>query len=179
VEFPTRLTDGVVVLRPLEERDRDDVLETMRDRVVARWLNMPERPADGDFEEVLRGVREGRESRERLDLAITVAGEDRAVGGVIASLRPRGNWELAYLAGPHGRGRGLVTRGVRLVVGWLVDQGVGRIEVRTLPENGASQRVAERCGFVREGRERRSVWLRGERRDALVYSLLPDDPRPR
>jgi RimJ/RimL family protein N-acetyltransferase len=60
---------------------------------------------------------------------------------------------------------------------WLFAQGVGRIEVRTHPENGASQRLAERCGFQREGRERASIWLHGRREDALVWSLLPGDPR--
>jgi RimJ/RimL family protein N-acetyltransferase len=32
-------------------------------------------------------------------------------------------------------------------------------------------------GFVREGVERRSIWLHGRREDAIVWSLLPDDPR--
>ena len=32
-------------------------------------------------------------------------------------------------------------------------------------------------GFVREGRERSSIWLHGRREDALLWSLLPEDPR--
>jgi RimJ/RimL family protein N-acetyltransferase len=52
---------------------------------------------------------------------------------------------------------------------------VGRLEVRTHPENEASQRLAERCGFRQEGRERKSIWLHGRRCDALVWSLLPED----
>ena len=52
-----------------------------------------------------------------------------------------------------------------------------RLEVRTHPDNAASQRLAARCGFQREGLERRSIWLHGERHDAIVWSLLPGDPR--
>jgi RimJ/RimL family protein N-acetyltransferase len=37
--------------------------------------------------------------------------------------------------------------------------------------------VARSVGFVREGVERRSIWLHGRREDAIVWSLLPDDPR--
>ena len=72
-----------------------------------------------------------------------------------------------------------MTLAVRLLCGWLLDEGVGRIEVRTHPENLASQRLAERAGFTREGRERKSIWLHGERHDAVVWSLLPGDARPR
>jgi ribosomal-protein-alanine N-acetyltransferase len=70
-----------------------------------------------------------------------------------------------------------MTRAVRLVCDWLLTAGVGRIEVRTHPANEPSQRLAERCGFQREGLERKSIWLHGQRADAIVWSLLPSDPR--
>src|SRR4051812_39283674 len=130
---PTRLTDGVVVLRPLAEDDRDAVLETMGDDVVRRWLNMPAQPSPSDFETLLRTSRESAASGDRYDLSVLV--DDVAVGAVIASRRPRDNYELAYLAGPRGRGRGLMERAVRLLCDWLFSQGVGRIEVRTHPDN--------------------------------------------
>jgi len=171
------LSDGVVLLRALEPQDRESVLATMRDPHVRRWFNMPADPSDADFELLLAQTREGWERRDRLDFQITAPPEDVAVGAVIASQRVRDNWELAYLAGERGRGRGLVVRAVQLVCGWLFAHGVQRIEIRTHPENVDSQRLAERVGFRREGRERRSIWLHGQRCDALVYSLLPDDPR--
>ena len=70
-----------------------------------------------------------------------------------------------------------MTRAVRLVCGWLFEAGVGRIEIRTHPGNEPSQRLAERAGFQREGLERRSIWLHNNREDAILWSLLPDDPR--
>jgi RimJ/RimL family protein N-acetyltransferase len=174
---PTRLTDGVVVLRPLRKEDGDAVLATMRDPRVRRWLNMPSDPGAAEFATLLRTSRDGMASGDRIDLCVTLHGEDVAVGAVIASRRHRENYELAYLAGERGRGRGLMTRAVLLVCDWLFAQGVGRLELRTHPDNVESQRLAERCGFVREGRERRSIWLHGRREDAFVWSLLPDDPR--
>jgi RimJ/RimL family protein N-acetyltransferase len=56
-----------------------------------------------------------------------------------------------------------------------------RLEVLIHPENVASQRVAERCGFQREGLLRSHMLKRNsdERRDALVYGLLPDEFRGR
>jgi RimJ/RimL family protein N-acetyltransferase len=177
VDTPRELTDGGVVLRELRDADRAAVLATMRDPLVARWLNMPEAPGDRDFDALLRIARSGRASGDRLDFAVTEAGFDVSLGAVVASRRHRDNYEVAYLAGADGRGRGLMTRAVRLLCDWLFDEGVGRIEARTHPDNDASQRLAERCGFRREGRERQSIWLHGRREDALVWSLLPADPR--
>jgi RimJ/RimL family protein N-acetyltransferase len=136
---------------------------------------MPAQPSASDFDTLLHTSRESAASGDRFDLSVTVDGD--AVGAVIASRRPRDNYELAYLAGPRGRGRGFMERAVRLMCDWLFTQGAGRIEVRTHPDNIASQRLAERCGFVQEGRERSSIWLHGKREDAFLWSLLPGDPR--
>lgn len=174
---PATLTDGVVVLRELREADRAVVLSTMRDPLVATWLNMPAHPADRDFDALLRVVRDGRVSGERFDYTVTEAGADVALGAVIASRRHRDNYELAYLAGAEGRGRGLVTRAVRLLCDALFEEGVGRLELRTHPGNESSQQVAQRAGFRREGLERASIWLHGSRADAIVWSLLPGDSR--
>ena len=171
------LTDGVVWLRALEEGDREAALRTMRDPLVRHWLNMPAKPRSGDFDALLQTARHGAATGVRIDLAVCDRIGGEPVGSVVASRRHRENWEIAYMAYDTGRRRGLMTRAVKLASGWLFDQGVGRIEVRTHPENLASQKLAERAGFQREGVERKSIWLHGARADAVVWSLLPDDPR--
>jgi RimJ/RimL family protein N-acetyltransferase len=176
VKPPDTITDGVVVLRQLREGDRAAVLETMRDPLVQEWLNMPPEPGDRDFDSLLRTVRNGWRSGERFDYVIAERGEEEvSLGAVIASRRHRDNFELAYLAREAGRGRGVVTRAVSMVCDALLEAGVGRLEVRTHTANTASQRLAERCGFTREGTERRSIWLHGRRADAIVWSRLPED----
>jgi|SRR4051794_15208734 len=174
---PEKLTDGVVALRKIRESDRAVLLSTMADPTVRRWLNMPRAPRDSDFDSTLRVIRNGFASGDRYDYCVTEPPDDVSLGAVIASRRHRDNYELAYLARAEGRGRGLMTRGVRLLCDWLFAEGVGRIEIRTHPDNEASQRLAERCGFQREGLERRSIWLHNQRHDAILWSLLPDDPR--
>lgn len=174
---PDSITDGVVALRRMRESDRAVVLSTFADPLVRQWLNMPAKPSDSDFDSVLRTIRDGFASGDRYDYCVTEPPADVSLGAVIASRRHRDNYEVAYLARAEGRGRGLMTRAVRLLCTWLLDEGVGRIELRTHPENLASQRLAERAGFTREGIERQSIWLHSRREDAIVWSLLPSDPR--
>jgi RimJ/RimL family protein N-acetyltransferase len=177
VKPPDSITDGVVVLRKMREDDRAVILSTFADPLVRRWLNIPAKPSDADFDSVLRTIRNGFESGDRYDYCVTELPDDVTLGAVIASRRHRDNFEIAYLAPEAGRGRGLMTRAVRLVCDWLLEDGVGRIEIRTHPDNEASQRLAVRAGFQREGLERKSIWLHSERQDAIVWSLLPGDPR--
>jgi RimJ/RimL family protein N-acetyltransferase len=174
---PSTLSDGVVVLREFREGDRAVVLSTMGDPLVSRWLNMPRSPGDRDFDSLLRLAHNGRLTGDRFDFAVTEAGSDVSLGAVIASRRHRDNYEVAYLAGSAGRGRGVMTRAVALLCDWLFEEGIGRLELRTHPENAPSQRLAERCGFQPEGRERHSIWLHGRRTDAILWSLLPGDRR--
>jgi RimJ/RimL family protein N-acetyltransferase len=74
--------------------------------------------------------------------------------------------------------RGVATTAVRLLAGWALGPfGLLRLELFIEPGNHASPRLADRCGFVREGLLR-SRWERnGRRRDPLVYGLLSAELR--
>jgi hypothetical protein len=70
---------------------------------------------------------------------------------------------------------------LRLLSRWALTQpGVARLQLSTSLENTASQRVAERSGFQREGVLRSYNEVDGCREDAVSFSLLLDelDERP-
>ncbi len=70
----------------------------------------------------------------------------------------------------------MATRAVRLLSRWaLTELGLSRVQLGTYIDNYASQRVAERCGFVREGVLRSYIEVKGCRHDVVMFSLLPDD----
>jgi RimJ/RimL family protein N-acetyltransferase len=82
--------------------------------------------------------------------------------------------EVGYWLCREARGRGAATTAVRLVAGWAFRElGVGRLNLQTAPENLASQRVAERAGFTREGVLRAWLPTADGRRDSVMFSLLP------
>lgn len=85
--------------------------------------------------------------------------------------------EVGYWLCREARGRGAATIAVRLVSGWAFAQlGIRRLNLITAPENAASQHVAERAGFTREGLLRAWLPTAAGRRDSVMYSLLPNDP---
>lgn len=85
---------------------------------------------------------------------------------------------IGYWLTPNARGRGVATRAVRLISRWAFeDLKLARLELTCGPDNHASQSVAERCGFTREGVLRSHLPFKGGRRGTVIYGLLPGELR--
>ena len=81
---------------------------------------------------------------------------------------------VSILVLPRSRRAGIGREALELLVGWAQGElGLHRIEVHTLPENAAMQRLAEASGFTREGLLRDYMFERGRFVDNVVYSRLP------
>ena len=91
----------------------------------------------------------------------------------------RGVCEVGCWLEPAGRGRGLVTRAVRLMVDWAIDvRGMYRIEWHCRPDNTASSAVARRLGMHLDGVLRGEFNYQGVRHDTEVWSLIAGDRAP-
>ncbi|MEV1018877.1 GNAT family protein [Streptomyces sp. NPDC050264] len=117
---------------------------------------------------------------DRLDLAVT----DRATGELVGEV-VLNDWEPRHrrctfrtLIGPRGRGRGLGTEAVRLIVGHGFEVlGMHRIQLEAYADNERARHVYEKAGFVVEG-VRRHVELRdGVWRDEVLMAVLADEWR--
>jgi RimJ/RimL family protein N-acetyltransferase len=166
------LTDGVVELRPIDETDLGTIERAALDEELAPRFGLATRSAS----DYLAGYRAALAAGTAAAFGIRDADRAESVGQVIVEVRGAGRADLGYWLLAEARGRGLATRGVRLVSRWALEQpGVARLQLWTDPENRASQRVAERCGFQREGVLRAYGQVEGRRVDAVMYSLLPGD----
>ena len=75
-----------------------------------------------------------------------------------------------------GSRSGLAGEAVGAVARWLlVDQGFERLVLRAAPGNTASQRVAEKAGFMREGVARSAGFTNDGRVDLVVFGLVRSD----
>ena len=160
-------------LRPWRASDADVVWGTiLADAQVARQF--PESQGPDRIAEYL--LAPGRD--DRVGFAIVDA-HDAVVGGVAAQVnhRMRSAWVSYWLTAP-ARGSGLATRALLGLCAWLVARGTHRLELGHRLNNPASQRVAERAGFVREGVLREELEYDGFRYDTALMSRLPSDPVP-
>ena len=165
-------------LRPLSERDVAQLVEHQPDDEMRRWLTIRATRVTKEVAraDLVRPSEAGWRTGTMAHFAIYESASRRLLGTISLRFYRNEIAEVGYDLLPSGRGRGVATRAVRLVAAWAFDQlGVQRVELRTHPDNHASQRVAERAGFTREGIERSSRRLYDERHDCVVYSLLPAD----
>jgi RimJ/RimL family protein N-acetyltransferase len=170
------LRDGNLQLRPWTMDDVPAIVAACNDPEIQHWIPVIPRPyTEEDARAFIRGEVAGIGARQ---FAITENGA--VVGsiglGVNESLH---NAAIGYWCAVEARGRGLTTRALRLLSRYALDElAVERLELITDPDNVASQRVAEKVGFRREG-VLRSHLLHpdGRRRDSVMFSLLPGELR--
>lgn len=82
--------------------------------------------------------------------------------------------ELSYhVYSEEHSGQGIATEAVTLMTGYLFDRKKhNRIRLIIHPENAASKRVAEKCGYKYEGISRGAWFHRGRNHDVVVFAIL-------
>ena len=166
-----------VRLVPLGPEHLDAVAALLEDHEVLHFTRIPEPPPDNFPRTWLARYEEGRRDGTREAFA-AVDGGGEFLGLALAPDVDRvgREVELGYIVAAGARGRGVATQILGLLTRWAFDEaGALRIRLVIDVENPASERVAARCGYVREG-VMRSVHLKDDVRvDAGLWSRLASD----
>jgi RimJ/RimL family protein N-acetyltransferase len=161
-----------MVLREWREDDAPAVFDACQDPEIQRWMPIIPRPYT--MADALAFVRDeiGFGPHQ-----FAVVWEERVVGSTGLRIGQNETGEVGYWCAPEARGRGIIPRAVRLICRYAVDElGLGRVQLTADPDNLASQRVAEKVGFRREGVLRSHLrHPDGRRRDSVMFSLLPGE----
>ena len=108
--------------------------------------------------------------------AITLKGDDRAIGFVAAGEKRQGNVsEIGYMLLRAHWGGGIAAEAVSGVIDRLFAEGQRRVFADTDPENAASRGLLERLGFQLEGILRAEWETHIGVRDTALYGLLKDE----
>ena len=174
------LGDDVVLLRPWRKTDVPAQLGAFGDAVFQQFSDWAPRTPD-DARAGLVEHERARHRGEQIELAVVEPDDEEAVLGGCSLNRvdlEQGRAAVGFWLATDARGRGVATHAVRLIAGWaFAELGLARLELTCGPDNDASQRVAERCGFTREGVLRSHMPFKGGRRDTVLFSLLPGELR--
>jgi RimJ/RimL family protein N-acetyltransferase len=172
------LADDVVSLRPPAERDVDAITAACQDPDIPRFTRIRSPYTRDDAVEFVRRTAEHWREGTSAELAITDPATDGLLGmiGLVRLAAEREVAEIGYWVAREARRQGVASRAVRLVSRWaVVDLGVRRLELMTRLENVASQGVATRAWFTREGVLRSYVTLGCGLTDVVMFSLVPAD----
>ena len=166
------LEDEAVRLRPFTEADVQALVACLNDPEISRWTRIPFPYSEADARAFILSTNERA-------FAITDRRSGELLGGIGLRLATDRIGEVGYWVKRDARGRGVATRALRLVSRWALEgEALARLQLTAEPENVASLRVAGKAGFTREGLLRRYLDIGGERRDAFMFSLLPEELPP-
>jgi RimJ/RimL family protein N-acetyltransferase len=168
-----------ISLRPVREADLDTLYDA-HTAIAARGAYFP---LGVMSESTFRKEFAEKGFWQKTEGMLVIVSEKGDIAGHIEFFRPVSYWdafELGYqLYDEKHAGKGYVTEAVQLLVDYLFgNKKEHRIHLVIHPDNAASRRIAEKCGFTLEGTVRGAFFNRGANQDVLLYSLLRTDPRP-
>lgn len=164
---------GDSAIREYEPGDATALVRYADNRRV--WLNLRDR-----FPHPYTAVSAARwleqVALEKLTVSFAIATPKELIGGIGFVLGTdvfRDTAEIGYWLGEPFWNRGIATRAVRVFTDWGFERfALRRIFAGVFETNLASARVLEKCGYVCEGRLRKSILKDGRVLDELLYAVV-------
>jgi RimJ/RimL family protein N-acetyltransferase len=164
-----------LTLRPFGASDIGTILEVVQDAEMLRWMAWaPEQTPERARAWCTVYAHEDPEHQ----ITFAVEGESGRCDGSVALSRAvfdGGRAEIGYWIAPWARRRGYGTEAVCAVAAYAFRKGLHRLELLAATGNIASQGLALKAGFTREGTMREALVTPGGRVDAVLFGLLKGD----
>jgi RimJ/RimL family protein N-acetyltransferase len=171
--MPMSLDCGICTLRPWHAEDAERLSYIASDRNVSRYMT-----ARFQFPYTLEDAHWwiGRNSADdATNFAILVDGEIAGgCGYEIGEYERSRSAEIGYWLSPPYWRRGIATAAFAALTAYAFEQhdDLLRLQATIYSPNGASARVAEKCGYVREGVLRKAIAKDGDVYDAMIYAKV-------
>lgn len=149
-------------------------IDASRERLGA-FLPWVEQTRNADDERgALRGMAREWDARTGFGWTITAVDGGEVLGGMGVHNIVWGHdrCEIGYWVAAAAEGRGIISEALQALERALFDTGFHRLEIRCRPENTRSASVAERNGYILEGRFREGVCEGNAYHDTLVYAKI-------
>jgi ribosomal-protein-serine acetyltransferase len=177
----TALTDGELLLRPLERADRDALYAAVMESIpqISPWLPWCHAGYHvGETEAFIESCITAWAQQANFPIGIFDARDGTYLGATgvnhIERMNRLGN--IGYWVRTSATRRGIAPRAVRMVARFAFESlQLHRMEIVVRPENVASRRVAEKAGAKFEVIARNRIFQHGRAYDAALYSLIPGD----
>ena len=163
-------------IRYIKEQDLDALIELMNDLVV-RGQYLPCLMTSPH--KIRQEYKENGLACDALERLLIVDSQDRMLGIIwhFKSVPYFNAREIGFiLFDTKQRGKGIVSQAVSLLSSYLF-KGlcINRLEIRMDTRNLSSEKVAIKCGFVKEGVSRGANYVNGHHVDMNIYAQLREE----
>ena len=181
MEKDSRLTNGVITLRPYRINDIDSVYEAARESISELSVWMSWCHPDYSLEETRTWI-ESQPDRwkkgEEYNFAISHNTGGLYLGGCGLNVIDRGCGiaNVGYWVRTSQTNKGIATAATLLLAQFAFKElKLNRVEFTIVADNQASLRVADKVGAIREGILRNRVIKNDTPCDAMMFSFIPQD----
>ncbi len=168
-----------LLIRPAGPDDADALADRRSDPAVAEYQSWAAPFSLEQARQLLEetGDHSGPQSNSWWMATVTNPADDTILGDLAVHLSSEARTaEIGYTFSSRFWGRGYAVEAVEALVEWLFkSHGVTRIQATVHPDNVASALVAERNGFIFEGRTRLSHLVGDENSDDVIYGMIRPD----
>lgn len=168
----------MIILRFLEEKDIDGMLEWMHNADINRYFKFDAQNVT--FENAKEFIRKAEQSaKERTDFHFAIVNERDEYLGTISLKNidwEAGNAEYAISVRKAMHGTGVAGKATQKILEYAFNElKLNRVYLNVLTENKRAICFYKKCGFVFEGEFRRHILVRGEIKDLQWYGMLSDE----
>ena len=172
--FPVIETERLI-LRRITNDDVNEVFELRSNPETMKYIPRPLVKTTEDALEHVTMIEEKITSNIGINWGITLKGDSRVLGIIGYYRMQPENYraEIGYMLLPEYHGKGIISEAVnRLIAYGFDDLKLHSIEAVIDPENFASEKVLQKCGFVKEAHLKEAEFYEGKFLDKVIYSLL-------
>lgn len=157
-----------LVLRPLEDRDRAEMISLLMDSRIKQGYMLPDYAAEEDAALMFERLKTLSQKEEFVLVGIF---DDKGLAGFANRVsEENGCIELGYVIAPECWNRGYCTEAVTSLIDALFSAGFSEVAAGAFEHNIASMRVMEKSGMTRLDKTE-NIEYRGQTRRVICYSI--------
>jgi len=172
--FPVIETDRLL-LRRITIDDVKEVFELRSNPETMKYIPRPLVKNNEDALEHIAMIEEKIETNVGINWGITSKDNPKLLGIIGYYRMQPENYraEIGYMLLPEFHGKGIIPEAVNVLIKYGFENlKLHSIEAVIDPENFASEKVLQKCGFVKEAHLKESEFWEGKFLDKVIYSLL-------
>lgn len=163
-------------LRNVQPVDTRALYELRSNPEQMRFIPRPLAQSIEDAQTLIEAMMKGALERSLLNWVVTEKEHPDLFLGVMGFYRiypEHFRAEIGYMIHPKAQGKGYTTEAIQAIMdyGWHT-MNLHTIEAVIDPDNHASQRVLEKCGFVKEAHFRENIFFEGRFLDSVHYTAF-------